>query len=462
MYTAISLDERLRVLLLSKSDCSVSNTALAQGGISAEFEQPESHIIDTLIAGKYKNNLENLRTLVEKSVENVEELILLGVNFDRNPDKTLALGLEGGHSRSRIVHCKDSTGFEIVTVLTEKVKSLNNIDFLENTCLLQLKKREGIFFAQIYKDGTADCICANTAVIATGGIGQVYQHTTNSAISTGDGIQFAYNLGAKIEGMNLIQFHPTAFNCADATNTLLITEAARGEGGHLLNKSKQRFTDELAPRDVVSRSILEEEKRTDSKNFFLSMTHLEPDFVKARFPMIYRELLERGYDFTKQPVPIYPCQHYLMGGITVDCTGKTNINGLYAVGECAFTGVHGTNRLASNSLSEALVFGKLTAENINTAGFTSPHLKERDFFPAKGGSEPIPAGLRSEIKAIMQKTFFVTPDYEQTREGFIRISEIKKLLDDGDFAVTPDFIEVKSLAVTAYLILKEVLRFEKL
>lgn len=460
VYAALNLDKRLKVLILSKKDFGVSNTALAQGGVSVEFDDLESHITDTLIAGKHENNLENLRILVEKAAENIEQLIRIGVNFDRNPDGTLALGLEGGHSRNRVAHHKDSAGYAIITVLAEKIKSFDNIDFLENKHLLQLRKQDGRFFADIWQ---GKGYTAPTVIIATGGIGRVYSYSTNSTISTGDGIRFAHMLGAKVEKMNLLQFHPTAF-ADENSQAFLITEAIRGEGAYLYNKNMERFTDELAPRDVVSRSIIEEQRRLNSSEFYLDISHRSSDFIKTRFPMIYAKLLEKGYDITKQPVPIYPCHHYLMGGITVDKNGKTNIEGLYAAGECSFTGVHGANRLASNSLLEALVFSKLAAENINgnipenNLNKTVYEISDTDdtnhckTLPNSG------AAIRAEIRDIMQKSYFVIPDYEESRNGLKRVTEIKTFLDNGGFTLTPEFIETSSLAAVAYLILKEVLK----
>ncbi|MCL2070819.1 MAG: FAD-binding protein [Oscillospiraceae bacterium] len=467
LYAAINLNAGLKVLLLSKKELTLCNSALAQGGISTvldkESDNHETHINDTLAAGGYENNIENLRILVEQGEKNIEELIRLGVNFDRNPDGTLALSLEGGHSRNRIVHHKDSTGYEIVTTLIKKVKSLSNVECVEQAHLLHIEKRGGAFFAEIDADSRLYASACNV-IIATGGIGRVYEFTTNSAISTGDGIQFAFNLGAKIEKMNLIQFHPTAVafpadNEGSKGEVFLITEAARGEGAYLYNKNMERFTDELAPRDVVAQSIIAEAKRTGSNRFYLDISHLDSEFVKGRFPMIYEKLLKKGCDFTKEPVPIYPSQHYLMGGITTDSAGRTNIKGLYAVGECAFTGVHGINRLASNSLLEVLVFSRLAAEDINKSLPHCSYSAESTSIERTAPSEEdSPVGLCSEIRRIMQKSFFVVPDYDETKKGLRRITEIKELLETGNFKITPDFVETKSLATIAYLVLKEVMK----
>ena len=507
LYAAINLDSRLKVLLLAKKEFTLCNSALAQGGVAAVLDKQsddvERHISDTLAAGGYENNLQNLRILVENGASNIEELVRLGVHFDREPDGTIALGLEGGHSRNRIAHYKDSTGYEIVTALIQKVKSLANVDYLEYAHLLRLEKHQNGFCAEVYCENTvalrysmsSDLLGAEPrpvalryyyttpiCLIATGGIGRVYHYTTNSAIATGDGIQLAHNLGAKVEKMSLIQFHPTAFAGAGGSpdiserEAFLITEAARGEGAFLYNRDMERFMHryepqigetynmELSPRDVVSRCIIAEQKRTGSGEFYLDISHLDSDFIKERFPMIYGRLLEKGYDFTKQPVPIYPCQHYLMGGIAVTGEGKTTVEGLYAAGECAYTGVHGVNRLASNSLLEALVFSRLAAESINAELEVELERPRTIPAPCAGkavfaltGTKPLPEGLRSEIRAIMQKAFFVVPDLEQAQKGLTRVTAIKALLESGEFELTPDFAEAKSLATVAYLILKEVI-----
>ena len=300
-------------------------------------------------------------------------------------------------------------------------------------------------------------------VLATGGIGRVYDYTTNSAIATGDGIQFAYNVGARIKHLSYIQFHPTAFADKKNRECFLVSEAVRGEGAYLLNGNKERFMHkyeperkELAPRDVVSQCMMKEQETIGSDEFWLDISYKDPEFVKNRFPMIYQRVLEKGYDMTKGPIPIYPCQHYLMGGIDVDGNGATTVKGLYAAGECAHTGVHGLNRLASNSLLEALVFSRLIAEQIN---LTTPAAREYGFVEGEMRSpegEELPKGIRTEIRHIMQKSYFVVPNYEEAAKGLVRVSEIKEMLDKGNYALTPDYIEAKSLATIAYIVLGEV------
>jgi len=406
LYCAINLNPKLKVLLLSKSDLLTSNTALAQGGIAFSFDS--EHYEDTLKAGNYTNNRENLRVMIDESVTDYERLLDLGVKFEAD------FGLEGGHSKRRIAHCKDSTGVEIVTALLRKVKSLPNVDLLEHTD----------FFTKRH----AEDVVPYALVLATGGIGQVYNHTTNSVIATGDGIAYAHFLGAKISRMDLIQFHPTAF----MNGRLLITEAVRGEGGRLLNSNFERFTDELQPRDKVSKAIIAQKGEV-----YIDISHKPADYIISRFPMIYSKLPEYGYDLTKQPIPVYPCQHYLMGGIDTDSYGRTSLAGLYAVGECAYTGVHGDNRLASNSLLESLVFSRRTAMSINNEQLIINNAQ----LPK---SCVMPDNVISEIKNIMQESYFVVPNYDKCRANLARIEEIKEKYNSP-------------LATVAYLILTEVL-----
>jgi len=424
LYAAINSEPHLRVLVLSKKELMNCNTALAQGGIVGVFDDFLTE--DTLKAGKYENNRENLRIMVEQGEKDIANLIKLGIEFDREPT------LEGGHSKNRILHCKDSTGEHIITALLKKVKSCENIEVVENAHLLRLEKQGEDFFCQT----TQGYYTTNNVVLATGGIGCVYNYSTNSDISTGDGIAFAYKLGANIKRMDLIQFHPTAF----IDGEFLISEAVRGEGAYILNENMQRFCDELAPRDIVSRCIIKEEEKQKSNKFYLDISHKDSDSIKNRFPMIYEKLLKKGYDLTKEPIPIYPCQHYLMGGIAVTSNGETNVTGLYAVGECAFTGVHGANRLASNSLLEALVFSRLAACGIVACGGGDI---ESDIFESQVNYE-LPEELQAEIKNIMQRSYFVIPDYEQCRKGLKRVKEIMEEYDSP-------------IATVAYLILSEVI-----
>lgn len=307
-----------------------------------------------------------------------------------------------------------------------------------------------------------DTVFASYCILATGGIGRVYSYTTNSAIATGDGIRLAYEMGAQIKNLSYVQFHPTAFAADAERERLLISEAVRGEGAYLLNCDHERFMHrydergELAPRDVVSKAIMLESRRTGSDRFYLDITHKGREFIYNRFPAISSKCLEEGIDMAKDYIPIYPCQHYLMGGIAVDLESRTRIYRLYACGECSCTGVHGKNRLASNSLLEALVFGRRAAQSIThelDMGYAKvqPYEYHEDYSGA-----PLPHGMRTEIREIMQNAYFVIPDYDAVHGGLQRISEILKRLKNGKFAVTPDYCEALSLATVAYIILSEV------
>ena len=469
LYSAINLPADLRILLITKRELILCNSALAQGGIAAVYKPEDDstrlHTNDTLIAGGFKNNPDSLKILVNEAEKEIEIIISLGVYFDKDENGKLHRTLEGGHSRRRIFHHKDSTGFEITTKLQETVKKMPNIDILENALLCKVKKTSTGFSADISVDEVHKTFNSRYFIMATGGIGRVYDFTTNSAIATGDGIALAYEMGAHIKNLSLIQFHPTAFNNKHTRECFLISEAVRGEGAYLRNKDKERFMHnyderlELAPRDVVSHAIVTEGRRLDSDEFYLDITHKDPEFLKNRFPMICKYLLSQGIDMTKDMIPIYPCQHYLMGGINVNTKAMTSVEGLYAVGECSHTGVHGNNRLASNSLLEALVFGRQAAEDIASKIDTSIPLEQLEEykFEESETAVPIPQGIRTEIRHIMQKSYFVIPDMQGAVAGFERISEIKRMLEEGDFIVDHNYVEAKSLATVAYLILKEVI-----
>lgn len=462
LYAALNLESGLRVLVVSKRELELSNTALAQGGIAAVLgsdDESELHFRDTLVAGANQNNPESVRILVREGPENIQNLIRLGVDFDRNETGELNLTLEGGHSRRRIAHHKDTTGYEVAVKLIEQAKTRSNIELLENAALLRLEHDDRGFYAAVEHEGGLRSVCATHCILATGGIGRVYKYTTNSKIATGDGIVFAGSLGAKIKNLSLIQFHPTAFAAGPTRERFLISESVRGEGAVLLNCRGERFMPgydsraELAPRDVVSRCILEESVRTGSENFYLDITAEDPRFVKNRFPAIYAKCLEEGVDITKNRIPVFPCQHYLMGGIDVDTFARSTVDGLYAVGECSHTGVHGNNRLASNSLLEALVFSRRAAQDIS-AKETGPKPRPASFRLRLGKERP--SGLRSEIRSMVQESFFVNVNISAAQKNLSRIREISRELSAGGYAESVDLLETESLARIGEIILTEV------
>ena len=465
LYAALNLSPKLKVLILSKHELTLCNSSLAQGGIAGVYKNPEDsaekHKHDTFVAGGFENDPVSTDILVNEAKIDIDNIINLGVDFDKMSDGNYHRTLEGGHSMHRIFHHKDATGFEIETTLLENVKKLDNVEIWENSILCETKKTNTGFSFLIIKDDEFITCNSHFAIFATGGIGRVYEYTTNSAIATGDGITMAYNLGAKIKHLSYIQFHPTAFNNKNTRECFLISEAVRGEGAYLKNCNGERFMQnydkrlELAPRDVVSHCIIFESKKTNSNNFYLDISHKDPEFIKKRFPMIYKNLLEVGYDMTKDLIPIFPCQHYLMGGINVDTFARTNIDSLYACGECSHTGVHGNNRLASNSLLEALVFSRRAAGDIIKKAEQVDNKYDSADFDLHSDAPHIPKGLRTEIRKIMQNTYFVIPDVDNLFEGFERIKEIKNLLDNGNYKIDRDYVEAKSLATVAYIVLEE-------
>lgn len=466
LYAALHLPQHLRVLVLSKREATLCNSALAQGGIAGVWNSPndniELHANDTRIAGAFTNNPKTLQILVSEAAHDIEQLVSdYGVEFDRAEDGDYDRTLEGGHCRRRIFHYADSTGAEILRGLLASTRTLPNVIISEFTTMSRAVKTETGFSCELLKNEEFQVVNCHFLILATGGIGRVYEYTTNSAIATGDGIRIAYELGARIKNLSLIQFHPTAFNNQHTRECFLISEAVRGEGAYLRNCHLERFMHkyddrlELAPRDVVSHAIILESQRTGSKEFWLDISHKEPDEIRKRFPKIYQKLLEQGYDLTKEPVPIFPCQHYLMGGIQVGSNAQTRVERLYACGECAHTGVHGNNRLASNSLLEALVFSRRAAEEIaKEAADISPRFEDGTFQPVTA-TEPIPHGIRTELRKILQENYFVIPNTEHIRTAYERVTELIQLIACEDWKMDLDYLEAKSQATCAYLILEE-------
>lgn len=468
LYAAINLPSDLKVLIICKRELSLCNSSLAQGGIAGVYDCPadniQYHENDTLVAGGFKNNPDAVHTLVSEAAQDIQRIISLGVDFDKNPDGTYHRTLEGGHSHHRIFHHADATGAEITSKLLAKVQTLENVNILENALLCGVKKTSVGYSAFVMKDGEYSTHNCHFMILATGGIGRVYEFTTNSAIATGDGICFAYEMGAKIKNLSYVQFHPTAFNNKNTRERFLISEAVRGEGAYLLNCHGERFMQnydkrlELAPRDVVSHAIILESKKQNSTKFYLDISYKDSDFLKKRFPMIYEKLLEQGFDLTKDRIPIFPCQHYLMGGINVDNNAETSLPNLYACGECSHTGVHGSNRLASNSLLEALVFSRHAAQSIAGKISSCPKTFEEADFSANPENEHIPKGFRTETRKIMQNSHFVIPDQKAAAESFRRVKEIRDNLLNSGYCVDTDYVEAKSLVTVAYIILKDVIQ----
>ncbi len=467
LYAALNFPENIDVLILSKKERHQSNSSLAQGGVACvldlEDDSYELHIEDTLIAGKRENDIDAVTQLVEEGPADVLKTIEYGVEYDRDENGELIKTLEGGHCRRRIVHHKDTSGKEMVDKLVLAVEKLPNVTIADETMVTSVVRVKNGFKFSVMSNGEHATVYSDFCLLASGGIGRVYKYTTNPSVATGDGIRFAYEMGAAIKNLSYVQFHPTAFNGANREQ-FLISEAVRGEGAYLLNCNKERFMDryderlELAPRDVVSRAIIMESRRLGSNNFYLDIRYKGEEYLKKRFPGIYAGCLSQGVDISKDLIPVFPCQHYLMGGIEVDLNARTTLPRLYAAGECACSGVHGKNRLASNSLLEALVYGRKAAEDIMKcigAGFyevTVP--REETTADIKGA--PLPKGTRTEIRDILQRAYFVIPDEGAIHQSKERIEHILNRLRNGKFAVTADYCEALSLATIAYIILTEV------
>lgn len=373
LYSALEASKYGKVAILTKSSLEQSNSFWAQGGIAtaiSDDDSPKLHFEDTLTAGRDICNVKAVDVLVNEGKDRILDLINMGMEFDKKGDQ-LALGMEGGHQKRRVIHAGgDATGNKIIEFLSIKVKENPKISLFENTLVSELIVKDGICrgaYAYQFFQGENMIFFADSTIMATGGTSGIYKRTTNPHTSTGDGITLAYEKGVKIEDLEFIQFHPSAFYFK-AGDTFLISEAVRGEGAHLVDVNGKRFmTDihplaELAPRDVVAKAIFNVMKETESECVFLKLDHLDEKMIKSRFSNICKEALKYKVDITKDPVPIAPAAHYTIGGIKTGINGETNINHLYACGEVASTGVHGANRLASNSLLECLVFGKRAVE----------------------------------------------------------------------------------------------------
>ncbi|HII4514772.1 L-aspartate oxidase [Clostridium perfringens] len=369
LYASLNLRDDLEIIMVSKKSVNLCNSSLAQGGIAVARgkEDFQSFIEDTLKAGKYENNIDSVRVLVEESMDNINKLMDLGADFEKDENGVL-FTKEGAHEINRIVYHKDITGKHVEDILLENVKRRKNIKIIEECEMVDIYHRDNKCIGALFnKEGENLSIYAKVVILATGGIGGLFKKSTNERIITGDSIGVAIRNNIEIKDLSYIQIHPTAFfSKKSEEKRFLISESVRGEGGKLLNCNGERFVDELLPRDIVSKKIYEEMKKTNSNNVFLDVSFMEKSFLQNRFPNIYNKCLEEGIDISKEPIPVAPAQHYFMGGIKVDLNGKTSMENLYAFGETSCTGVHGANRLASNSLLEALVFSRRGALEINS------------------------------------------------------------------------------------------------
>src|SRR5437773_4154669 len=370
LRAAIGLAGAGRVLVLTKADRTESNTGYAQGGIAAAIgpdDSPELHAADTIRAGDGLCDDAAVRVLVEDGPRGARELVDWGAQFDRGADGAIALGREAAHSVRRVLHAGDATGREIGRVLWERFVSLPTVQAIDHARVTEIIVEGGRARGAVYVDATGEHreVRAQATLLATGGAGQVFRETTNPAVATGDGIALAFHAGARVADLEFVQFHPTALNRAGAPR-FLISEALRGEGAQLVNVRREPFMTryhrdgDLAPRDIVARSIVRESEQTGGP-VFLTLAHLDPEYVTRRFPTIAAMCAQVGLDLARDPIPVGPAAHYIMGGVDTDEWARTSLAGLFAAGEVACTGVHGANRLASNSLLEGLVFGARAA-----------------------------------------------------------------------------------------------------
>ena len=480
---ALEVAKGHKVCIITKRTIDQCNTRWAQGGIAAVMDPKDTfqaHIDDTIAAGDGLNNPEIVRICVEEGPRRLQELMALGVDFDRvdqGPDSALHLTREGGHSARRVVHSKDMTGRAVMAGLVQAVQDHPNITILEGRHAIDLigKRRHGIegedrclgAYVLNAETGQVDAMFGRVVLLATGGAGKVYKYTSNPDLATGDGVAMAWRLGATMANMEFFQFHPTCLFHPEVKN-FLVTEACRGEGGILRRLDGHAFMAEyhplkdLAPRDVVARAIDSELKRSGDPHVLLDMTHLPPETVEHHFPGVHGKLMSLGIDMRKQPIPVVPAAHYCCGGVHTDAHGHTSIAGLLAAGEVAHTGLHGANRLASNSILENLVMGRRAAlASAEVMGSCDRRLFDlvRNWEPGFA-SEPDEKVLISqawkEIRSLMWNYVGIVRSNQRLRRAMSRLqvlrSEIRE--DYWAFKLDPDLIELRNIVTVAELIVR--------
>jgi len=451
MRAAIELAEAGQVLVVAKDSLRESSSEYAQGGIAVALSDDDEvslHEEDTLNAGDGLCYRPAVHTLVEEGPAAIQQLIDWGAAFDRSASG-LAFTREAAHSRNRVLHANgDSTGHEIAHTLYRKAASLPNVTFRSFAATIDLLLDDGVAGASLWdgKSHTLISVSARAVLLATGGLGNVFRNTTNPDVATGDGVAMAYRAGAEIGDIEFVQFHPTALH-VDGAPRFLLSEALRGEGGYLRNAAGERFMEryhplkELAPRDVVARAIVTEMERAGAPSVFLDLTHRKPGFVSARFPRVYQTCLQYGVDLERQPAPVAPAAHYAMGGVHTGLDGRTSLPRLYAAGEAACTGVHGANRLASNSLLEGVVFGACAGRAMREwAGLPRPGLGAP---PESRGS----AATAAEIRALSWDQCGIVRDGAGLRSACQRLEA-----EERPGPVAPEEAEVRNMHQVALLI----------
>lgn len=380
LYCALNLPKDKNILMITKDVVEHSDSYLAQGGMCMLRDEDDfdSYFYDTMRAGHFENNTAAVEAMIKESPDVVGDLLSYGVDFQRDEDGNLAFTKEGAHSRSRILYHKDITGKEITSHLYEQCKKLENLTIKEHWTMVDILCEDNICYGIVVRkdDGNLDVIRANYTVLACGGIGGIYRYSTNYRHLTGDGVAVALKNGVETEHIDYVQIHPTTFYSEkEEERSFLISESVRGEGALLYNDKRQRFTDELLPRDILTHNIRKQMKKEGTNHVWLSMRTIEPEQLESHFPNIVKHCREHGYNVPKDMIPVVPAQHYFMGGIKVNLQSKTSMEQLYAIGETACNGVHGKNRLASNSLLESLVFAKRAAKEM-TDEFKKTKTKE--------------------------------------------------------------------------------------
>ncbi|OYX65767.1 MAG: L-aspartate oxidase [Sphingomonadales bacterium 32-64-17] len=488
LTAALTLATKLKVLVLAKGKLTSGSTAWAQGGIAAVLDAGdtfEDHIRDTMVAGAGLNDRETVEFVISHAPEAIDRLCELGVPFNRGPDglgTNLHLTREGGHSHRRIVHVDDATGWAVQAALLKAAEENPNITLLPGqTCVELITGRHeerysgsGRVWGVYALDTVSGKVVAHTAratIMASGGAGRVYQFSTAPRGATGDGIAMAWRAGARVSNMEMMQFHPTCLYNLEIKN-FLITEAVRGEGGHLLHpETGHRFMVdydpermELAPRDVVARAIDDQIKRYGLDYVHLDISHQPPEFVMEHFPTIYDKLETLGIDMTKEPIPVVPAQHYTCGGIVIDLAGRTDLPGLYAAGECTESGLHGANRLASNSLLECFVFGDAAARDILSRwdSFEAvPPISAWDESRVTDSDEEVVIKQNwTEIRRFMWNYVGIVRTTKRLERAAHRIKLLHTEVEDyyGHFTVTTDLVELRNLLQCADLIVESALK----
>lgn len=477
---ALHLSKNADVVVLSKSRVNAGSTYYAQGGVAAVFDENDnidSHVADTLVAGAGLCDEDVVRFTAENAKECMEWLIGQGVNFDKeestNTDVKYHLTREGGHSHRRILHSADATGKAIQTTLVDQIKNNNRIRLFERYNAIDLitktneDKKSECIGAYIWNRNTekVESIAAQKIILATGGASKVYQYTSNPDVASGDGIAMAWRAGCRVANMEFNQFHPTCLFHAEA-GTFLLTEALRGEGALLRRPDGSRFMPsfderaELAPRDIVARAIDYEMKRLGADCMYLDISHRPDDFIKQHFPTIYQKTLKLGIDITKQPIPIVPAAHYTCGGVMINKQGKTDLNNLYAIGEVAYTGLHGANRLASNSLLECLVFARGAAQDIEK---TLKREVKYIALPAWDDSrvtdsdeEVVIQHNWHELRLFMWDYVGIVRTTKRLERALHRVELLQREIDEyyQNFRVSNNLLELRNLVQVAELIIK--------